>query len=33
MIVPIAFIEILTEQFKTEYPNIECVYTQQRIKK
>lgn len=32
MVVPIAFIEILTEQFKTEYPNIECVYTQQRIK-
>lgn len=32
MIEPMAFIEILTNQFKTEYPNVQWVYTQQRIK-
>ncbi len=31
MIVPIAFIEILTDQFKAEYPDVESVYTQQRL--
>ena len=31
--VSMALIEVLTEQFKTDYPNIELVYTQQRIKK
>lgn len=32
MIVPMALNEILTEQFKTEYPDVEFVHTQQRIK-
>lgn len=32
MFVPMALIEVLTERFKTEYPNVEWVYTQQRIK-
>ena len=31
--VSMALIEVLTEQFKIDYPNIELVYTQQRIKK
>lgn len=31
MIIPIALIEILTNQFKADYPNVESVYTQQRI--
>lgn len=32
MIVPMALNEDITEQFKTEYPDVEWVYTQQRIK-
>lgn len=32
MIVPMALNEDITEQFKTEYPDVEFVYTQQRIK-
>lgn len=31
MIVSIAFIEILTDQFKIDYPDVESVYTQQRL--
>ncbi|MEG0693844.1 MAG: hypothetical protein RR444_12280, partial [Oscillospiraceae bacterium] len=31
MIVPVAFIEIITEQFKADYPDVESVYTQQRL--
>lgn len=32
MMVPMALHEVLTEQFKTDYPDVEWVYTQQRIK-
>lgn len=32
IMVPMAFNEDLTEQYKTEYPDVELVYTQQRIK-
>lgn len=32
MIVPMALNEDITEQFKTEYPDVEFVFTQQRIK-
>ncbi len=32
VMVPMAFNEDLTEQYKTEYPDVELVYTQQRIK-
>lgn len=32
MIVTMALHEVLTEQFKTDYPDVEMVYTQQRIK-
>lgn len=31
MIVPVAFIEILTDLFKADYPDVESVYTQQRL--
>lgn len=32
MMVPMALNEVLTELFKTDYPDVELVYTQQRIK-
>lgn len=32
MVPPMALNEVLTEQFKTDYPDVEWVYTQQRIK-
>lgn len=31
MIVPFALCEVLTEQFKADYPDVEFVYTQQRM--
>lgn len=31
MIVPMAFIEVLTDRFKADYPDVESVYTQQKL--
>lgn len=31
MIVPMAFIEVLTDRFKADYPDVESVFTQQKL--
>lgn len=31
MLVPMAFIEVLTDRFKADYPDVESVYTQQKL--